>query len=305
MPKNKLKIVFFGSSKRAIPVLDRLCLQGFVPQIIVTADSPEVDNWVNSKDKDLFKVLKPKKLDKDFVALLKAEKPDLGILASYGKMLPKGLLEIFPKGILNIHPSLLPKYRGPSPEQAAILNGDKITGSTIMLLKNEMDAGPILIQKELEISESDTLLTLSSKLFELGAELLAEVLPQWIWSKITPKEQNHKNAIYTKLIRKEDGKINWSRPAVEIERMARAYNPWPGAYAAYGNSILIIKKAEVIEDEPIAKKSGDTFNADGYPAVKCGEDSLKLFILQPAGKKEMSGADFLKGHRDFVGNNLF
>ncbi|MBI2023738.1 methionyl-tRNA formyltransferase [Candidatus Giovannonibacteria bacterium] len=304
------KIIFFGSSHRAVTALKKIFGHGFRPDVIVTTESPEVEIWSAAHG---IKILKPKKLDGTFAKLLAAQKPDVGILASYGKLLSEEVLNIFPKGILNIHPSLLPKYRGPTPEQAVILNGDKITGVSVILLKKEMDAGPILAQEELAVSGQDTLSSLSVKLFDLGSELLLKILPGWIENKLKPKEQDESRATYTKLLKKEDGHIDWSRSAEDIERMVRAFDPWPGTYARYNTPAggqdtnfrsLKIKKAEIISLPRDECLPGLVFMFEGFPAVCCGGGALKIVALQPEGRKEMSGKAFMLGNSRVAGEVL-
>lgn len=204
-----------------------------------------------------------------------AEAADLGIIAYYGKIIPKAILELPKRGFLNAHPSLLSRWRGPSPVQAAILAGDKTTGVTIHIATEKPDAGPILAQKEILIDTKDTCLSLTGKLAHEGASLLIQTIEKWLLGKITPKKQDESRATYTKLLKKQDGEIDWSKPADYLERMVRAYDPWPGTYTYMGHKKLKIKKAEVVDGK------------------------LKILVVQPEGKKEMSWEAFLRGHRDF------
>ena len=211
-----------------------------------------------------------------FEIVPRAEDADFGVIAYYGKIIPKAVLELPKKGFLNAHPSLLPRWRGPSPVQAAILAGDKTTGVTIHIAIEKPDAGPILAQKEIPILPRDTCLSLTGKLAEEGASLLVQTVKKWLSGEIVPKEQDSSKATFTKLIKKADGEIDWSKPAEYIERMVRSYDPWPGTYTKMKNGrILKIKKAEVVNGV------------------------LKPIIVQPEGKKEMSWEAFLRGHRDW------
>lgn len=179
-------------------------------------------------------VLQPPKLkeNQDFFGKLRSLKPDLGIVAAYGRIIPKEVLEIFPKGILNVHPSLLPRYRGASPIQSAILEGEKETGVTIILLDEELDHGPILAQEKLKIDKDDTQETLTQKLGQMGAKMLIKVIPDWIGGKIKSQEQVHKKATFTKILTKEDGYIDPKKsPTPEkFQLMVRAFYPWPSVW---------------------------------------------------------------------------
>lgn len=220
--------------------------------------------------------LKPEKLDEDFIknylALLNA---DSFILAAYGKLLPEKLLEIPEHGSLNIHPSLLPKYRGPSPIQAAILSGDKVTGVTIIKMDEEMDHGPIITTREIILSEQDTLDTLSKKLFSMGADLLIKIIPDFVAEKVKLVEQNHSQASYTHLIKKEDGyfDVNNPPPPEILDRIIRAYYPWPNAWTKWNNKIIKFYPKGVVHPD--------------------------LIGVQMEGKKPISLTDFLHGHPDF------
>lgn len=303
-----MKIIFFGTSEFAVPALDALMKNGLVPAAVVTApDKPAgrgkklkrspVKEFINGSAA----IFQPEKIDEQFIAKLKDLGPDLGVAAAYGKILPKALIDIFPKGILNIHPSLLPKYRGASPIQAAILNGEKETGVAIILMDEKMDHGPILAKREFSTSLpglpiSITYFNLHDSLAKLGAELLAETIPKWVAGEITPHPQDDSKATFTKLIKKEDGKINWAKSAEDVERTIRAFYPWPGAWMETGGTRLKIIKAEIIPNSA-NYPSGKFFEYEKFPAVACGMDAVKLLIVQPEGKKEMSGEAYLRGHR--------
>ncbi|MDP3934622.1 MAG: methionyl-tRNA formyltransferase [Candidatus Giovannonibacteria bacterium] len=212
-----------------------------------------------------------------FEIVSEAKGADLGVIAYYGKIIPKNILELPKHGFLNAHPSLLPSWRGPSPVQAAILAGDKITGVTIHIATEEPDAGPILAQKEILMDITDTCLSLTGKLAREGAELLIPTIKKWLSGEITPKKQDDSKATYTGLLKKKDGEIDWSKPADYIERRVRAYAPWPGTFTKMKNGkILKIKKTEVING------------------------ILKILIVQPEGKQDMPWEAFLRGHKDAI-----
>jgi len=250
MENNKVKIVFLGKGE-----FGTIILQGLI----------------ENKNEPVL-VYDFKKIEK--------LKPDLIIVASYGKIIPRKILEIPKYGCLNVHPSLLPKYRGPSPIQTAILNNDKETGVTIILMDEKIDHGPILGQRELEFSIFNFQFSkLHNKLAELGVKLLIETIPKWINGKIKAKPQNHSKATYTKILKREDGKIDWSKPCREIERQIRAFNPWPGTFTfiKHKNKTLRVKilEANVKDNKLIIKK------------------------LQPEGKKPMTFEEFQRGYHNF------
>src|SRR3989344_1827194 len=211
-----------------------------------------------------------------FEIVSQAEDANLGVIAYYGKIIPKAVLELPKHGFLNAHPSLLPRWRGPSPVQSTILAGDKTTGVTIHIATEKPDAGPILAQKEILMDITDTCLSLTGKLAHEGASLLIPTIEKWLAGEITPRKQEESKATYTGLIKKKDGEIDWSTPADYIERMVRAYDPWPGTFTYVDGKILKIKKVAVING------------------------ALKLLIVQPEGKKEMPWEAFLRGHKDTI-----
>src|SRR3989338_3685591 len=252
-----VKIIFFGTSEFGSVVLGKLVQAGYKPFLVVTTqENPAGRNLklISSPVKILAEqyrlpVAQPEKLGlakfcKSNLAKPSLE-PDLFVVASYGEILPKEVLDIPKKGTLNVHPSLLPKYRGPSPVHTSILNGDKSTGVTIMLLDEKMDHGPILANSKFEILNSKpTFPELRDKLAELGADLLIKTIPQWVEGKIQAIPQDDSRATYTKIFAKEDGKIDWNRPAEEIECQMRAFTPWPGTFTVFkGHNLKILKVA--------------------------------------------------------------
>jgi len=250
------KIVFFGGfGKFSKMYLEALRSAGF--EISLAVEDKKLDFL--SIEKDMLK-----------------NKPDLGVIAYFGRIIPQRILQIPKMGFVNAHPSLLPRWRGPSPVQNTILAGDQKTGVTIHLTSQEVDAGDILTQKEILVFQDDTCFTLTERLAKEGSSILPQVVEEWIKGLIKPQSQNHSLATYTKLIKKEDGLIDWSKPAEQIERLVRAYDPWPGTYTKMvGEKILKIKK------------------------VKIENGELKILVVQPEGKKNMPYEAFLRGHKDF------
>ena len=240
---------------------------------------------------------------------IKNYEPDLIIVAAYGQILPKEILDLPKYGCLNVHPSLLPKYRGPSPIQAAILNNDEETGVTIMKMDDKIDHGAILAsEKRKAKSETLTYLELHDELAKLGAEILIKTIPDWVAGEIKPQTQDETKATYTKIMEKQDGKIDWTKSAEEIERQVRALNPWPSAYALDNDKkmIKILKAGTLTQTESSpAGEPGKTFQATNEEiAVQTGKDYLIIKELQPEGKKPMPSAAFLRGHPDFIGTML-
>ncbi|MEK7579776.1 MAG: methionyl-tRNA formyltransferase [Patescibacteria group bacterium] len=290
-----MKLLFFGTSDFSKPVFEVLKKCDYSPIL-----------WNQQGSFDDFKKINP----------------DICIVAAYGKIIPKDWLEIPRYGFLNIHPSLLPKYRGASPIQTAILNGDKESGITIILMDEKIDHGPILASRKFSIFNSNSATSrkrlggtfdehfkfskykeLEKELAELGAQLLIETLPKWIAGGIKSKEQNHNQGTYTKKLSWEDGKIDWSKTAVEVERQIRALNPEPGTWTTWNNKVLKIIEAESIESK-LAGEPGLVIKVESEVLVKCGVNALILKKVQLEGGKPLSIKDFLNGHRNFVGSKL-
>jgi len=232
-------------------------------------------------------------------------RPDVAVIAAYGKILPESFLRVPSHGCLNIHASLLPRHRGPSPIAAAILAGDEVTGVTIMMVTKVMDTGPILTQRQIPILPHDTTGSLFQKLSGLGAELLMETLPQWLEGKLVPQPQDNGKATYCKMIAKEDGLIDWRRPAVELWRKVRAFQPWPGGYTTWqGRTVKIIEAVPLSgEGTPglVVAMSQEQIASIG---VHTGEGTLGLIQVQLEGKRAMDAAEFVRGQRDFIGAQL-
>jgi len=281
MKKENLKIIFIGTSQFAAIILDKLCQANLKPVLVITApDKPVGRKKIITPppakltaEKYGIPISQPKVISNFQFPI---SKPDLIVVAAYGQIIPKEILKIPRYGCLNVHPSLLPKYRGPSPIQAAILNGDKETGVTIIKMTEKVDAGPIIANIKYQISNIKiNYETLHNKLAELGTDLLIKTIPLWIKGKIKEKLQDESKASYTKILTKEDGLINWRDPIEKIERQIRAFNPWPGAYTIYRGKMLKILEADIVNNQLILKK------------------------VQLEGKKPMRFEDFLRGHQDF------
>lgn len=246
-------------------------------------------------------------------ARLAAYQADLFIVAAFGQILPQAVLDLPGSGTLNIHASLLPKYRGSSPITAAILQGERETGITIMLIDAGIDTGPILSQSSLALAENETTASLAPRLAELGATTLLETLPGWIGKRITPQPQDPHHASHTHMLTKEDGRINWSQPAEVLERQVRAYNPWPNAYTTWRGKRLKLLAAHPLPASPIVpERPGTVFletlqragKAQKTLRIVTGQGSLEVEQVQLEGKKVMTADEFLRGYAQISGEVL-
>lgn len=264
-----MKTIFFGSSKYVLPTIEMLKADFGLSLVVTTEKNPTdaVPSFCNSHDIPYLSVKNLK--DENVFKQIKSEEALVGVLGYFGLIVPQKLLDIFPKGIINIHPSLLPKYRGPTPVQTAILNGDEETGTTIIILDKEVDHGQILAQQKAPLSPDDTTDSLHAKLFSLGAELIKEVLPSYLSSTTKPLEQDHSMATYTTNLNKINGQFDVDNPPDKdkLERMIRAYYPWPAVWTR----IRINGKEKIVKFLPGGK-------------------------LQVEGGKPMSIKDFLNGY---------
>ena len=245
--------------------------------------------------------------DADARQQLVSLKPDLILVAAYGLFLPADTLDVPPLGALNIHPSLLPKHRGPSPVATAILEGDTTTGATLMQLDEGMDSGPIIAQQETTIGVNETAEDLTVRLFEMGARLLADALPKLRAGEVAPVPQSEADATITRLFRREDGEIDWARPAHHIARQIRAYHPWPGTFTHWNGKQLKVHQASPLNnDEDFA--TGTVLEIDQGIGqgigVATGDGILLLQRVQPEGRQAMDIGDFTRGYRGFVGSRL-
>lgn len=292
-----MRIVFFGTSSFAVPVLQMLKKQSWA-EIVAVVSTPSkpvgrkqeiVSSPITKETKKLgLLVLEPKKLkNPEWLETFSKLNPDLVVLASYGKILPQTNLDIPKYGFLNIHPSLLPKYRGASPIESAILNGDKKIGVTIMKMDAEMDHGPILSQMEIPLSGTERASELEETLSRLGAELLIKIIPSYINGEIAPQEQEHNKATFTKLIKREDGFIDLEMPPEEIYRRYRAYDPWPGIWTT-----IRINHREAgshsRENQELRIKILD---------IELVDEKIKINRIQPEGKKPMTMEEFERGYK--------
>jgi len=315
--KSKVKIIFIGTPKFGAIILEELIKNGYKPVLIITApDKPVGRKQIITlppvklvTEKYNIPLEQPEKIENCKLKIVNC-KPDLIVVAAYGQILPKGILNIPKYGCLNVHPSLLPKYRGPSPIQTTILNGDKESGVSIFLVTEKMDRGPIIAASKFKIQNSKiTSGELLKELAEKGAELLLKTIPKWIKGKIKPKAQDESKASYTKILKKEDGKIDWQKSAEEIERQVRAFEDWPGSYFLWekGEKFQRIEvlRARVLKTIDTNYALGKTLVAPQNDlCIQTGKGFLIVEKLQLEGKREMVSEDFLRGHPDFIGTIL-
>ncbi|OMH39836.1 methionyl-tRNA formyltransferase [Desulfurobacterium indicum] len=309
----KLNIVFMGTPDFAVPSLEKLIEnEAFNVSLVVTQPDKPAGRGRKLKsppvklvaEKYGIPVLQPERVKENekLFEKLKEIAPDFIVVAAYGKILPKELLEIPKIAPVNVHASLLPKYRGASPIQSALLNGEDKTGVTIMRITEKLDSGDIYIQEETPISIDDTAQTLHDRLAVMGGSLLVRALPLIASGKLKPVPQNDSEATYCAQIKKEDGKIDWRDTAENIFNKVRAFTPWPSAFTHFNGKLLKITKTLPVEGQD---KPGIVVDIDreGF-YVGTGEGLLKILMVKPEGKREMSAGDFVRGYRLKTGDNL-
>lgn len=322
MPQKPYKIAFFGTSDFAVPILERLAADGdfSVLEAVTQPDKPVGRKRtltappVKRAAATLgLKVWQPATVkDEAAAAHLQALGADAFVVVAYGKILPKRVLEVPDFGGVNVHASILPSYRGASPIGAAIAAGETETGVTVMVMDEKMDEGPVLAIEKLPIKDDETTETLSRKLSELGAQMIGPTLKLYLEGHLRPTPQDHAKATYTKILAREDGRVDWTKGAVEIERHVRAMRPWPEAHALWTRKgmplKLTIKKASVLHPTSACGPSGAAGVvcrlADGTVGVDCGTGSLQLEEVQLEGKNPSDLKSFVNGYPDFVGAKL-
>jgi methionyl-tRNA formyltransferase len=242
-------------------------------------------------------VIQPQKLrEPEAMSQLQAWDPDLIVVAAFGQILKKEVLDLPKFGCVNVHASLLPRWRGAAPINAAILAGDEVTGVTIMKMDVGLDTGPMLSKKSIRLKPDDTAGSVFQILSALGADLLIDTLPDYIAGKITPQPQPEGGATYVPMLKKEDGLLDFTRDANELERLIRAFNPWPGAFMEFDGAVLKVHRTHVEAGEA---EAGQRLVVQNQPAVGARGGLLTLDEVQPAGKKPMNGKAFLSGARNW------
>lgn len=307
-----MRIVFMGTPESAVPSLQLLLTDGHdVVTVWTQPDKPagRGDKMHSPPIKDFalehgLPVEQPQKIKtqetKDLFASYDA---DVAVVVAYGRILPPEFLRAPRRGCINVHFSLLPLYRGAAPANWAIVNGEVKTGVTTMFIQEELDAGPILLQREAMIGETETAPELMQRLAVMGADLLGETLAQL--DRITPRPQHHRDASFAPLLRKQDGRINWSNNAATIERCVRGFQPWPSAYTNHKSQRLIVWKGSA-EASSLDAREGEVIIAHGDDlVVRCGDQTaLRILEVQPEAKRRMSVRDFLNGTHLKVGDRF-
>ena len=297
-----MTIVFFGTPEFAVPSLRALVDAGHaIPLVVTQPDRPagrgqrsHVPAVKELASRAGLAVAQPEKVrDPAFLERVKQLAPDAIAVAAYGKILPKALLEVPRFGAINVHGSLLPKYRGAAPIQRAILAGESTTGITIMQMNERMDAGDILAKRETEISPSDTAESLGKRLADLGAVALVSTLEDVERGAVTPIPQRDDEATFAPIVKKEEGRIDWTKEAFAIERTVRAFTPWPGTFSKIGERLVKIHRATV-RIERGGTPPGTVVRADGAELwIATGRGSLAILELQLEGKRRLPTREFL------------
>jgi methionyl-tRNA formyltransferase len=305
MKKSKKRIVFMGSPDFAVPALKLLADKFSVVGVVTQPDRPAgrgrtlMAPPVKVIAQELgLPLLQPEKLRQPEVfQQLSRWEPDVIVVAAFGMILRKEVLDLPPFGCINIHASLLPRWRGAAPIQACLLAGDLETGITIMKLDAGVDTGPLLSQKAIPIGQQDTGGSLFNKLADLGGELLLETLPGYLSGDLVPQPQDESRATYAPMLKKEEGLLNFKESAESLVLRVRAFNPWPGAYTLLNDLPL---KIQVAHSAAGPSRPGKRSVKNGFPAISTSAGLLVLDEVQPPGRKSMTGKAFLAGARDWL-----
>lgn len=299
------RIVFMGTPEFAVPALRRLIEHHTVVGVVTQPDRPAGRNRqmqpspvkLVAQDADI-PVFQPEKLRRaEAIETLRQWEVDAYVVAAFGQILPQAVLDIPAYGSINIHASLLPRWRGAAPINAAIRAGDTESGITIMKMDAGLDTGPMLSQRAIPLAPDETAQTLHDKLSALGAELLIDTLPGYLSGEITPQPQDDSLATFAPRIEKEEGRIDWTKSAVEIERTARAFTPWPGTYTAWNGKQLKIHAGTVGEG---SAEPGQAVERGGRVAIGTGEGLFYPTRVQLEGKSAVSIEEFVRGYAAFV-----
>lgn len=323
-----MRLIFMGTPQFAVPALETLAAAREPGKL--APDGTEIVAVVTRPDKPagrgrgvIFSPVKEKALAlglpvwqpgplrrPENMEELRRLAPDVIVVAAFGQILRREVLELPRFGCINVHASLLPRHRGASPIAGALLAGDQKTGVTIMLMDEGLDTGAILTRSAMPIAPDDTTGTLTEKLSHLGAALLMETLPRWFVSKITPQPQDETQATLTRLLTKEDAIIDWRLPAEMLARQVRAYHPWPGTATTWHGKTLKVLRAAVLEaesaaqDEEVGKVSLRTLDGGKALVVGCGQGVLRLEVIQLEGKRALTADEFARGQPGIIGDTL-
>jgi methionyl-tRNA formyltransferase len=307
-----MRIIFLGTPEFAVPSLEALANAGHeIAAVFTQPDRPKGrgNQLTASPVKEAahrlgLTVFQPERVRRpEHVAAIAALAPNIMVVVGYGQIIPQSIIDIPAHGILNVHASLLPKYRGAAPIQWAIANGEMQTGVTIMRIDAGLDTGDMVLKRSLTIYPDETALELSRRLAPIGAELLVEAINQIESGTASFEPQDQALATYAPILKKEDGRVDWSRPAIEIYNRLRGFTPWPGSYTAFRGQVLQIYKARTIE--AAAEREPGTLHVEKHRLlVRCGAGSLEVLELQIEGKKRMPIESFLNGYSLSSGERL-
>lgn len=294
------KVVFMGSPELAAKILESLVTRYQVVGVVTQPDRPAGRGKVLTSppvkvlaDQLGIATIQPERLRDEAFAQLQAWNPDVIVVAAFGQILRQRVLDLPKFGCINVHASYLPRWRGAAPIQAAILHGDEFTGVSIMKMDAGIDTGPVLIQEKVNLTEEENLNSLTLKLANLGAVLLLKALEDYIAGRLSTTPQPESGDTYAAMLNKEDGLLDFSKSAVEIDRKVRALNDWPGTFCEVNGQVLKIRKVKILHSEMHPARMRSVL--DKVPAISTPDGWVQLLEVQPAGKKWMPGADFLRG----------
>jgi methionyl-tRNA formyltransferase len=310
-----MKLIFCGTPQFAVPTLERLIAQKHEIELVMTNPDEPSGRGYGTKASPVKRtasraglaVFQPLKLrEPSSVEFLSKFRPDFIVVVAYGHIIPQWMIDLPRHGCINLHASLLPKYRGAAPIPWAIIRGESVTGVTTMKIDAGLDTGDILLRKEVPIQVEDTTETLSERLSRVGAELMEETLSKLIWGEIQPQPQDHAQATFAPMLKKEDGRIDWTLRAEEIQRRVRGLRPWPGAYTSFRSKNLHIwSAAPVLGTAGPGQEPGTLLPERGALRVACGLGTLlEVLELQLEGRKRLPARDFLNGVRPSMGERL-
>jgi methionyl-tRNA formyltransferase len=307
----KIKIVFFGNERIATaantdcPTLTKLIAENYDIAAVVVNHEPTLSR--NRRQLEIAKVaaehnvpLLAPRAPADVLEQLTAYQPDIGVLVAYGKIVPQRLIDVFPHGIINIHPSLLPLHRGPTPIESAILHGDSKTGVSIMHVSKQMDAGSVYAYSASPLTGNETKQGLADTLLELGSQMLLTVLPGIVSGDIVGQPQDDSQATYDRMITKQDGLLDLSKSAQQLEREIRAYLGWPGSRCIIAGKDVVVLAAHIAGNNIQNVDQKTIFTANKELCFQTGDGILVIDILKPAGKSAMPAAAFLAGHKHLL-----
>ena len=310
-----MTLIFCGTPQFAVPTLEKLIAEKHDIELVMTNPDEPSGRGYDVKPSPVklaalkagLEVFQPLKLKEDLtVGFLSKFRPDFIVVVAYGHIIPKWMIDLPKHGCINLHASLLPKYRGAAPIQWAIIRGESVTGVTTMKIDEGLDTGDVLLKREVPIQDEDTTETLSERLSGVGADLMVETLPKLFRGEIQPQSQNHAQATFAPILKKQDGRIDWMLMAEEIRWRVRGLRPWPGAYTTFRSKNLHIWSAACVPGQAGPGDEPGTLLPDGGNLrVVCGLGTLlEVHELQLEGRKRLLARDFLNGVRPSSGEKL-